>query len=77
MDRILRLPVVIERSGLKKTAIYEQIEKGYFPKPVPLTVDGRSVGWRESDIAGWIEQRTKEAPQVMGERKRLRQAQAA
>ena len=44
---------------------------------VPLTVDGRSVGWRESDIAGWIEQRTKEAPQVMGERKRLRQAQAA
>lgn len=62
MDRILRLPAVIERVGLKKTAIYEQIDAGHFPKPIPLTVDGRAVGWRESQISRWIEERSKAEP---------------
>ncbi len=59
MDRILRLPEVRSRVGLAKTQIYEQIKDGHFPKPVSLTVDGRAVGWRESEIAGWIEQRAR------------------
>jgi prophage regulatory protein len=59
MDKILRLPEVLARVGLKKTALYEQIEGGHFPQSIPLTVDGRAVGWRESEISRWIEQRTK------------------
>ena len=58
MDKILRLPEVRSCVGLAKTQIYEQIKDGHFPKPVPLTVDGRAVGWRQSEIARWIEQRT-------------------
>lgn len=59
MDKILRLPEVRHRVGLAKTQIYEQIKDGHFPRPVPLTVDGRAVGWRESEISAWMERRTK------------------
>ncbi len=50
--RILRLPTVTERVGLKRTAIYDMIRAGKFPKPVPL--NDKSVGWLESEIEDWI-----------------------
>jgi prophage regulatory protein len=77
MDKILRLPEVLARVGLKKTSLYEQIEGGHFPKAIPLTVDGRAVGWRESEISRWIEQRAKQASYLLQERKQHRQALAA
>jgi len=55
--RIIRLPAVIELVGLKRTAIYERIKMGDFPKPVKL---GRASGWVESEMQAWIETRMKE-----------------
>lgn len=53
--RILRLPSVTERIGLKRTAIYDMVRAAKFPKPVPL--NDKSVGWLESEIEDWIASR--------------------
>lgn len=53
--RLLRLPSVTERIGLKRTAIYDMVRVGTFPKPVPL--NDKSVGWLESEIEAWIASR--------------------
>lgn len=54
-ETILRLPEVMRRTGLAKPTIYLYMRNGTFPKTVALGV--RSVGWRESDIAAWIDSR--------------------
>lgn len=51
-NRILRLPEVMGRVGLRRASIYLHISKGSFPKPISL--GARAVGWLESDIDGWI-----------------------
>lgn len=48
----LRLPQVIEKTGCKKTAIYEKIRNGKFPKP---RKDGRISYWISTEIDNWIE----------------------
>lgn len=54
-DRILRRPEVQARAGLGRSALYAMIRRGEFPAPVRLT--GSAVGWRESDVAAWIDSR--------------------
>lgn len=54
-EKILRLPQVMERTGLSRSMIYFLISMGGFPKQVKLTL--RTVGWRESEIDDWIESR--------------------
>lgn len=53
--QILRLPVVMERTGLARSTIYAFVADGIFPKPIQL--GPRSVGWVEGDVNKWIEQR--------------------
>lgn len=50
--RILRLPEVMTRVGLKRASIYQRIRTGYFPKPVPL--GPRAVGWLENEVEEWL-----------------------
>jgi prophage regulatory protein len=50
--RILRLPDVISRVGLKRASIYQYVSDGNFPKPVSL--GPRAVGWIETEIDLWI-----------------------
>ena len=50
-DRFLRRPEVEQEVGLKKSAIYEYMAEGTFPKPVRL--GRRAVAWRASDIEEW------------------------
>ena len=52
---ILRLPAVKERIGLSRSSVYLRIAEGNFPKPVSL--GARAVGWLESDIDDWIQDR--------------------
>lgn len=52
-ERLIRLPEVITRVGLKKTAIYSRIREGSFPKPRRLAVN--CVAWPESAIDKWVE----------------------
>jgi prophage regulatory protein len=56
--RIIRLPEVQAKTGLKHTAIYDRIAKNKFPRPVPLGTQAR--GFVESEIDEWIRQRMAE-----------------
>ena len=51
-ERFIRLPEVKLRTGLSRSTIYEDINKGIFPRPVSLGM--RCVGWLESEIESWI-----------------------
>lgn len=55
MTTLLRLPVVIEKTGLSRSSIYAKLEKGEFPKPVKL--GERAIAWRDNEIADWISNR--------------------
>lgn len=52
-DRILRLPSVIERTGLSRSTVYRKIQERTFPKP--LKISERCIGWRESDVVTWLQ----------------------
>ena len=52
---ILRLPRVKARTGLSRSTIYLRVAEGSFPRPVSL--GGRAVGWVESEVQKWLEQR--------------------
>jgi prophage regulatory protein len=55
MYNILRLPTVKDRTGLSRSTIYLRISEGTFPKSISL--GSRAVGWIESEINEWLEQR--------------------
>lgn len=48
MTALLRLPSVIERVGLRRTAIYERIGCGLLPAPIKL--GARASVWPASEI---------------------------
>ena len=56
---ILRLPEVQRECGLSRSAIYQRISDGKFPKSINL--GGRAVGWLASDISSWIKGRLDES----------------
>ena len=56
--RILRLPEVQAKTGLKHSAIYERICRGDFPRPIPLGPKAR--GFLETEIDNWIASRVAE-----------------
>ncbi|MEZ0175387.1 MAG: helix-turn-helix transcriptional regulator [Candidatus Reddybacter sp.] len=53
--KILRLPDVMSSTGLSRSTVYSKISDGTFPNQVSL--GGRSVGWIDSEIYAWINQR--------------------
>lgn len=50
--KILRLPQVMNKTGLARSTIYKLIDSGSFPRPIPLMK--RTVGWLESEVEEWI-----------------------
>jgi prophage regulatory protein len=50
--KILLRKRVEDRTGLSRSTIYLRIQKGSFPKPIPL--GARAVGWMESEIDAWL-----------------------
>ncbi|MEJ8850482.1 AlpA family phage regulatory protein [Variovorax rhizosphaerae] len=61
--RILKLDVVVARTGVQASTIYELIGASQFPPPKMLTPSGRAVGWLESDIDDWIGSRPVAVPE--------------
>ena len=55
--RFIRLKEVKQQISLGRTAIYEMIKAGEFPKPYPL--GARAVGFLASEIDAWIDARIK------------------
>lgn len=49
---ILRLPDVIQQTGLSRSSIYLRIANHEFPQSISL--GGRSVGWLQQDIDEWV-----------------------
>ena len=54
-DPILKRPRVQELTSLPVSTMYLYVSKGKFPAPVRL--GERSVGWRLSDVQGWLDSR--------------------
>jgi prophage regulatory protein len=52
---ILRLPQVIQKTGLCRSSIYERIKDDQFPHQVSLG-GGRAVGWIEAEIDEWLQE---------------------
>lgn len=53
--RALRLPLVIERTGMRKTQIYDAVKRGIFPKPFDVLPGGNAVAWDEAEIDEHLE----------------------
>jgi prophage regulatory protein len=52
---LLRLPAVIQMTGLARSTIYKLMGEGQFPGSRKITQ--RSVAWSSADIALWIDSR--------------------
>ena len=59
-DRILRLPEVIEKTGISRSSIYEQMQLGLFPKQ--LRLGKRMVGWSEAEIEEHLAELSRPSP---------------
>ena len=52
--RLIRLPEVMSRVGLKRSAIYQRMSEGRFPKSRSL--GGKCTIWVEAEIDAWIQE---------------------
>jgi prophage regulatory protein len=52
--RLIRLPEVLARTGLKRSSLYSRVAAGIFPKPIDLGIGGRAVAWVEQEVIDWI-----------------------
>ena len=52
--KLLRLPEVLEKTGLSRTRLYAAMAAGTFPKPAKLGPAARAVAWPEAEIDSWI-----------------------
>ena len=59
MPKLLRLPDVIERTSLRRSTIYDLMEKGAFPRPVKIS-GARSNAWIADEIQAYVEARIAE-----------------
>ncbi|CAI1742354.1 AlpA family transcriptional regulator [Salmonella enterica] len=57
VTRILKIQEVLHRCSISRSSLYRLISKGHFPSQLRLSPEGRSVGWLEEDIEGWISSR--------------------
>ena len=55
IQKLIRLPEVINRTGYQRSNIYLLMNQGQFPKSVSL--GGRAVAWLESEVDTWIQER--------------------
>ena len=54
-DKHLRRPAVETLTGLSRSTLYAMMAEGRFPRPIKL--GERAVGWSETEISAWLEDR--------------------
>lgn len=54
-NQIIRLPEVIQATGLSRSTIYLRMSKGDFPQSISL--GDRAVGWLKQEVDQWLEER--------------------
>jgi prophage regulatory protein len=57
--RLLRLPQVIDRVGLRRSRLYQKVAAGEFPAPVRISAN--AIGWLEHEVNRWIERRIEDS----------------
>lgn len=57
---LLRLPTVMQLTGLGRSTIYRLMASQEFPRPVRIS--RRAIGWRSIDVSRWNESRPVAAP---------------
>ena len=60
--RLLRLPEVMDRVGLRRSAIYQRMSEGRFPKSRSL--GAKCAVWVEAEINDWIEAIAENTPRA-------------
>lgn len=53
----LRLPMVMQITGLARSTIYKLISQNQFP--VPIRLSKRAVAWLQSEIENWVSSRVR------------------
>ncbi len=56
--KVYRRPDVERVTGLSRSTLYTMMAERTFPKPIKL--GKRAVGWREADIATWLDSRAQD-----------------
>jgi prophage regulatory protein len=64
--KILRLPNVLDRTGLSRSTVYLRVTEGRFPRPVSL--GARAVGWIETEVEEWIASQIEVSREIRGQR---------
>lgn len=57
-ERLLRRPEVLSMTGMATSTLYDAMARDAFPRPVKI--GRRAVGWPESDLARWLDERKAE-----------------
>lgn len=60
---LLRVPQVIARTGMKRSTLYQAIQRGDFP--AARRIGRRAVAWRADEVDEWINTRR---PSVLREK---------
>jgi len=68
-EKILRLPNVLDRTGLSRSTVYLRVTEGRFPKPVSL--GARAVGWIETEVEEWIARQIEVSREIRGQLPRV------
>jgi prophage regulatory protein len=53
--KILRLAAVVKKTGLSRAMLYKLMKNGAFPSNLHISM--RSVGWVDSEVEIWMENR--------------------
>ena len=54
-ERLLRMPEVVAHVGIGRSAIYQGVKAGTFPKPVKIS--SQVSAWVGSEIDQWVHER--------------------
>ena len=73
---LLRLRDVMDRVGLRSSAIYQSVQRGTFPKPIRLG-NSVSVAWLDQEVDAWLRTRLmSRQPNSTPRKRRLRGSHA-
>lgn len=59
---VIRMPEVMNKTGLSRSSIYRRMTDSGFPKPVPLSdsaARSAPIGFYLDEVEAWIEERNK------------------
>lgn len=71
IDRLMKLPEVMEMTAMGRSTIYDRVAAGTFPEP--LVLGPGSVAWIHAEVQEWIRTR----PRMRPARKAARTSAAA